>query len=111
MTLLGIAALVLMAVVGLSYREWRRYSRANADAAQSGAIVDSTDRLLTSLIDAETGQRGFLLTGEDRFLVPYSRAIQEIPGELSAASRLLAARSGQSASAARLNVLTADKLA
>ena len=108
--LLGIAALVLMAVVGLSYREWRQYSRSNAYAAQSRAIVDSIDRLLTSLIDAETGQRGFLLTGEDRYLEPYNRAIQEIPAELSAASRLLAARSGQSAIMARLNVLTADKL-
>ena len=107
----GIAALALMAVVGLSYREWRQYSRANADAAQTRAILDSIDRLLTSLIDAETGQRGFLLTGEDRYLEPYNRAIQEIPAELSAASRLLAARSGQSASVARLNVLTADKLA
>jgi len=109
--MLGIAALVLMAVVGLSYREWRQYSRANADAAQTRAILDSTERLLTSLIDAESGQRGFLLTGKDRYLEPYKRAIQEIPADLSAVTRLLAARSGQSARAARLNALTADKLA
>ncbi len=109
-TLLGIAALVLMAVVGLSYREWRRYSRANADADQSRAIVDAADRLLMSLIDAETGERGFLLTGENRFLEPYNRGLQEIPAELSTVSRLLASRSGQAATAARLNALTADKL-
>ena len=107
----GIVALVLMAMVGLSYRQFRQYSRANADAAQSRAIVDSIDHLLESVTEAETGQRGFLLTGEDRYLEPYNRAIQEIPAELSATSRLVAAQNGQSGSLARLNVLTADKLA
>ena len=41
------------------YFEWRGYSRANADAGQTRAIVDTVDRLFTSLIDAEAGQRGF----------------------------------------------------
>jgi hypothetical protein len=40
------------------------------------------------MIDAETGQRGFLLTGEDRYLEPYNRAIQEIPGESENVARL-----------------------
>ena len=110
-TLLGAAALVLMALAGLFYREWRQFSRTNADAAQTRAIVDSVDRLLTSLVDAETGQRGFLLTGEDGYLEPYNRAIQEIPAELSIISSLIGARSDQSANAARLNALTSDKLA
>jgi CHASE3 domain sensor protein len=107
----GTVALVLMAMVGLSYRQFRQYGRANADAAQSRAIVDSIGRFLESVTEAETGQRGFLLTGEDRYLEPYNRAIQEIPAELSAASRLLAARSGQSTDVARLNTLAADKRA
>ena len=109
--LFGIAGLVLMAVVGLSYRERLQYSRANADAVQARAVVDSIDSLLASLLDAETGQRGFLLTGEERYLEPYNRAVRELPAELSAVSRLLATRPGQSANAARLNALTTDKLA
>src|SRR5690242_160809 len=109
--LLGIAALAVMAVVGVSYREWRQYSRANSNASQTRDIVDAVDRLLASLTDAETGQRGFLLTGDAHYLEPYNRAIGEIPAELSAASRLIAARPGQSARAARLNALTRDKLA
>ena len=96
---------------GLSYRERLQYSRANADAVQARAVVDSIDGLLASLLDAETGQRGFLLTGEERYLEPYNRAVREIPAERSAVSRLLATRSGQSANAARLNALTTDKLA
>jgi CHASE3 domain len=57
---LGLAALVLMAIVGVSYRAWSQYNRANAEAAQTQEIVDSVDQLLSNLTDAETGQRGFL---------------------------------------------------
>jgi PAS domain S-box-containing protein len=109
--LLWIAALVVVAVTGLAYPQWRQYSRAHADAALTRATLDSVDSLLESLIDAETGQRGFLLTGEERYLEPYNRAIQQIPAELSTVSRLLAAQPGQTSKAARLNALTADKLA
>ena len=109
--LLGIGVVAMVAAVALSYREWRQYSRANANAAQTRQIVDSVDRLLAGLVDAESGQRGFLLTGEGRYLDPYNRAIHEIPGELSAITSLLAERPGQSASAARLNALATDKLA
>ena len=34
------------------------------------------------MVDAETGQRGFLLTGEDRYLQPYDDANRRIHGEL-----------------------------
>jgi two-component sensor histidine kinase len=39
------------------------------------------------LVDAETGQRGFLLTGHRDFLAPYSRARVELPTELRALAR------------------------
>ncbi len=40
--------------------------------------------VLVSLIDAETGQRGYLLTGSARYLAPYNSAIHEIPLTLDA---------------------------
>jgi diguanylate cyclase (GGDEF)-like protein/PAS domain S-box-containing protein len=36
------------------------------------------DRVLISLNDAETGQRGYLLTGEDRYLAPYQSAAGQV---------------------------------
>ena len=35
--------------------------------------------VLVALIDAETGQRGYLLTGNARYLAPYNAAIHDIP--------------------------------
>lgn len=38
--------------------------------------------LLSSLKDAETGQRGFLLTGDESYLIPYQKALDKIPDEI-----------------------------
>lgn len=109
--LLGILAIVLMAVVGLSYREWQQYNRVSIEASEARAIVDSVDRLLSALLDAETGQRGFLLTGEDRYLQPYNQAVQAIPSEFAVLRSRLASRAEEAANVKRLSVLTSQKLA
>lgn len=109
--LLGVAALLLMAIVALSYREWGQFKRANLDAAQTREVVDSIDQLLSSVTDAETGQRGFLLTGEDRYLQPYNQALQVIPNQLGAVKRLLAGHENESGNLARLDHLVGQKLA
>ena len=107
---LGVAALVLMGMVGVSYHEWRQYRRANADAARTREILNSVDGLLSSMLDAETGQRGFLLTGEDRYLEPYNQAVSAIPNQLAHLKSLLGARPGESEDIARLNRLVDQKL-
>ena len=48
---------------------------------KSAALVNHTNEVIremrsisTALLNAETGQRGYLLTGEDEFLAPYLNA-------------------------------------
>ena len=40
------------------------------------------EQLLSTLKDAETGQRGFIITGDERYLEPYHRAVRELPNQL-----------------------------
>lgn len=40
--------------------------------------LQSSEMVLQDVINAETGQRGFLLTGDRRYLVPYKAATQQI---------------------------------
>jgi PAS domain S-box-containing protein len=108
--LLGLAALILVALIGLSYYEWRQYYRANAAAALRQQTIDAVDGLLTSLTEAETGQRGFLLTGENRYLQPYNQAVPEIPNELAALRSRLSGRPDESGNLARLSDLVERKL-
>jgi PAS domain S-box-containing protein len=43
-------------------------------AGKTEAIITSTETLRIAMLDAETGQRGYLLTGRETYLEPYSRA-------------------------------------
>jgi PAS domain S-box-containing protein len=109
--MLGAAALIIVTIAVLSYREWTRYHGANADTALASEIQDSADRLLSNLLDAETGQRGFLLTGQERYLEPYNRAIQVIPNEVSNLNKRLSQRPGQPENLAKLNALVNRRVA
>ncbi len=67
---------------------------------------------MSGLVDAETVQRGFLLTGKDLYLEPYNRAVQEIPIELASLHRLLPPATGESdVNVARLDGLVDQKMA
>lgn len=57
--------------------------RQNTDAiVHSHEVIISLDELLSTTQDAETGQRGFLLTNSARYLEPYNRALNTIPTQL-----------------------------
>jgi PAS domain S-box-containing protein len=47
----------------------------------------TSEDLLTTLLNAETGVRGYALTGEDRFLEPYNLARQKLPRALESLSK------------------------
>ncbi len=85
----GVAALavgltVLLAIVGGSVWLAAR-NRAGADQlAQASRLRLLATDLAASLVDAETGQRGFLLTGEPAFLAPFTDAARRLPGEVAA---------------------------
>jgi len=85
----GIASLVVLALVGVSFRTWEQYRRANAEAARSRGILAAIDSVQAALVDAESGQRGFLLTGESRYLDPFNRAVEELPNDLATLRELL----------------------
>jgi signal transduction histidine kinase/DNA-binding response OmpR family regulator/CHASE3 domain sensor protein len=63
--------------------------RQNTDAiVHSHQVIIALDELLSNTQDAETGQRGFLLTNSERYLEPYKRALNNIPEQLSIISDL-----------------------
>ncbi len=46
-------------------------------------------RLLGTLVDAETGQRGYLLTNKAYYLAPYERAVKQLPEHLAVLEKRL----------------------
>ncbi|WP_292280335.1 CHASE3 domain-containing protein, partial [Mesorhizobium sp.] len=56
---------------------------ADRDASREAIEAQQTLSSLLSLAqDAETGQRGYLLTGEKNYLLPYQHAVEALPALL-----------------------------
>lgn len=76
-TALGIASLA--AIIGLAAVTFRNTAMIRASEqtiAESHAARELLNRLLITLQDAETGQRGYLLTGDERYLAPYVDSLE-----------------------------------
>lgn len=84
----GLAALLVIVAVNLWLAGQTRIYADSVTAArqQRSALVD----LRGLLDDAETGQRGYLLTGEPKYLVPYDDARKAIPRQLDRVRALMA---------------------
>jgi PAS domain S-box-containing protein len=81
-TALPLALVVLLAAIVLVYRDGVLYGDARREARQTEQIVATTASLLSSLKDAETGQRGYLLTGRAEYLEPYDSALSVLRHDL-----------------------------
>ena len=89
-----------------------------ADLVSHQADVEHTQQVLIainqtqSLIeDAETGQRGYLYTGEPKYLDPYNLAIAQLDPQLHLLQQLASGDPSQQAQVLQLRSLTQAKLA
>ncbi len=69
--------------------------RFNASVARTLRVQSEAYRVLTLVQDAETGQRGYLLTGNANYLKPYTAGVTELPRALSDLERLSASSATQ----------------
>lgn len=74
-------------------------------------VLDDLDQLLLLLQDAETGQRGFLLTGEDSYLNPYRTSIAAIREDFNELRLLTADNAAHKQRLAMLEPLVERKIA
>ena len=79
--LVGVTLLVALVVTTTLWAF--KQTEVGAAARQHAAVVlASADELLSKLRDAETGQRGYLITGDAAFLEPYLAVRDDINGRL-----------------------------
>jgi signal transduction histidine kinase/CheY-like chemotaxis protein/CHASE3 domain sensor protein len=90
------AALVFFVASGvIAYLNFDALRIGNQRIVQTHQAIVSLDELLSQVQDAETGQRGYLLTGEEPYLAPYSIALQAIPAQLDKIAQITSINSGQ----------------
>lgn len=61
----------------------REIAGAGTRVTQTQSALLEISQLLASLVDAESGQRGYILTGLDRYLEPYTRASERLDDQLA----------------------------
>ena len=103
-----LAALVLIGINEAGYNEStdaldriERYTRTR----------NAVNRLLQHMLDAETGSRGYLLTGDPRYLEPYNAAVAEIGHQLDGLRGAYAADSPEAGTLGALTLNVQRKLA
>jgi signal transduction histidine kinase/CheY-like chemotaxis protein len=74
------------------------------------AVRDQLTRVLSLVQSAETGQRGYLLTGRDNYLGPYRMAIEQLPAMLDRTEKLVGDNPQHVQEVVQLRRLIADKL-
>ena len=73
-----LAALATMVIAAVTYSASEDRAKAVRQMHASVRAIDLTQLVLLSLRDAETGQRGYLLTNDERHLEPYGAAIERL---------------------------------
>ena len=85
---LAIVAIVLVAI--LSIRSVRNDNENGERVTHAMKVLDNVETLLSRVKDAETSQRGFLLTGKDTYLAPLDDARADLPGLVDGLRKVVA---------------------
>jgi len=94
MVLTGLVALVVIIAL-VSYDHAIRFEIARDSARHSRIVVDAIQDLRAAVQQAESGQRGYLLTGRDEYLAPYRAALGQIAVLQGHLSQLVGAEPAQ----------------
>ena len=105
------AAAIIIFLLGIANWNIRKLVVTAQWKTHSYEVLDTLGDMASQLKDAETGQRGYLLTGLDRYLEPYNSAITVIDKDLRKARDLTKDNAQQQRRLEALEPLIASKLA
>ncbi|HUD29942.1 MAG TPA: CHASE3 domain-containing protein, partial [Novosphingobium sp.] len=85
---LVVAVLFFIASGTVAYLNVRTLRDDSQKIAHSHEVIVAMNDLMTAVQDAETGQRGYLLTGKDKYLEPYTAALAAVDARFDAIGTL-----------------------
>ncbi|MDB5931253.1 MAG: multi-sensor signal transduction histidine kinase [Polaromonas sp.] len=80
---LPLAMLAAAFLIFINEVSFRQSTQAVANMEQAEQTRSAISQLVRQILDAETGQRGYLLTGDIRYLEPYKAAVGDITQNLN----------------------------
>ena len=106
-----VAALATLVIALVNFQASETRTEAVEAMDQTAQSMRSLNLLSASLKDAETGQRGYLLTGDRSYLQPYELALTAIARQVTALESSTQREPAQHALAVQINDITQQKLA
>ncbi|HEY1952298.1 MAG TPA: CHASE3 domain-containing protein [Gemmatimonadaceae bacterium] len=106
-----VPAVLVVLVGGLGYERARNLVRDVGEAERSHAVIERSEELLTRTVDAETGQRGYLLLGDSLFLDPYRGAKADVAKSIDSLRPLVRDEPSQMSRLDTIAAVTADRFA
>ena len=77
---LGLVVALLLLSASLAYRNTRQLNDDATWVTNTQVVLNLTSDVMLTLVDAETGMRGFPIVGKDEFLRPYDAALVRLDG-------------------------------
>jgi len=90
-----LALALLAANMALTVASTRTLRSDDVDVQHINDVRMALQGVLSRVKDAETGQRGFIITGLPEHLAPYQEAVHDVPAQVEALARLVAAEPAQ----------------
>ena len=88
-TLAWLSGAVLLISLTFAWWSYARDQAFDAVRRRDNALIIATERLLSSLKDIETGQRGFIITGKEVYLDPYRAGMAAVAPDLAIVEGIL----------------------
>src|SRR6185503_15789340 len=85
----GMVFAVLLVNALISYLNIRRLHQTDGSVRHTHDVISALSEVLATMLDAETGQRGFLITEDAQFLEPYTVAKPRVDQRLQDLEGLL----------------------
>ena len=84
----GVSLIIVIISSVASFISINNLLRNAADVHQTHQVISKLENILATTIDAETGERGYLLSGEENFLDPYNTASARLNADLADLDKL-----------------------
>ncbi|OKH25436.1 PAS domain S-box protein [Chroogloeocystis siderophila] len=106
----SLASLILVLIGTVSYYSIKGLIKNSHQVTQTQTKIYLLEELLSYAKDAETGQRGYIITGQNAYLQPYHTALKNIPQKIQKLKQLTANQFEQSAQVYKIESLINSKL-
>lgn len=106
-----VLALLMLIVIGsVSYQGVKQLIKNDNMVTHTYKVIDHLNNIVGGLVDAETGERGYTIIGEDKYLEPYNKGLPLVEKAYNEVKKLTGDNPKQQKNCNELRPLIDDKL-